>query len=77
MKPFNAVKQLHMMVCKMLKVLDKYWGWIVFLLGLYLILDGAGSMIVYKDQPFIFDQLIRLIRMFAGLIIAYAMWYKL
>lgn len=36
--------------------------------GIYMILDGFGSILVYLYQPFWFDHFVRICRMVAGLI---------
>ena len=38
------------------------------ILGLYMILDGLGSILVYPFQPFWFDHFFRVCRMVAGAI---------
>ena len=46
-------------------------------LGIYCILDGFGSILVYHDQPFWFDHFVRVCRMLAGMIgvvVGFAVW---
>ena len=38
------------------------------ILGLYMILDGLGSILVYEDQPWWPDHFVRVCRMVAGAI---------
>lgn len=39
------------------------------LIGLYVMIDGIGSIIIYSQQPLFFDQLMRLVRIGVGTLI--------
>lgn len=43
----------------------------LFFAGLYLIVDGLGSILIYHTQPLFPDHFMRIIRSALGLIIAY------
>jgi hypothetical protein len=49
---------------------EKYMCIFVILVGVYIALDGFGSILVYPEQPFFPDQVIRLIRVVLGVAIA-------
>ena len=37
-----------------------------FIIGIYLIIDGLGSIVVYQKQPWFPDHTLRIIRMLVG-----------
>jgi hypothetical protein len=37
-----------------------------YILGIYVIIDGLGSIVVYQRQPWFPDHMIRIIRMIVG-----------
>jgi hypothetical protein len=37
-----------------------------YIIGLYLILDGIGSIVIYQKQPWFPDHTLRIIRMLVG-----------
>jgi hypothetical protein len=45
----------------------KYLTLILLALGIYIIVDGLGSIIVYIQQPIIFDHVMRIIRILVGI----------
>jgi len=47
----------------------KIYEWILFILGIYIMLDGIISIVVYVEQPFLFDNLFRVIRVTVGMLI--------
>jgi hypothetical protein len=48
---------------------------VAIIFGIYMILDGFGSILVYWTQPLIPDHFVRICRMIAGLIeIILAIW---
>jgi hypothetical protein len=42
-----------------------------YILGIYIIIDGLGSIIVYHNQPWFPDHMMRIIRMIVGAIVIY------
>lgn len=50
---------------------SKKWLLLLSIFGVLLIIDGIGSIIVYSEQPLIFDHLVRLVRVSIGIIIIY------
>jgi hypothetical protein len=42
-----------------------------YVLGVYIIIDGFGSILVYKKQPFFFDHFVRVFRMIVGGLVIY------
>ncbi|RLF30718.1 MAG: hypothetical protein DRJ99_01735 [Thermoplasmata archaeon] len=58
----------------------KYYLAALIAIGIYVIIDGIGSIIVYKTQPIIFDHFMRIIRIIVGIlisIISIKLWKKL
>ena len=51
--------------------MNKKISGLLFLLGIWLVIDGIGSILVYPEQPLIFDHLLRLGRTTVGIIIMY------
>jgi len=49
----------------------KKWYLLLLIFGILLVIDGIGSILVYSEQPIIFDHLIRLFRVIIGFIIIY------
>lgn len=49
----------------------KYYRLTLDILGIYVICDGLGSIVVYQSQPWIPDHMIRIIRMIVGANIIY------
>ena len=49
----------------------KKWLLLLSIFGILLVIDGIGSILVYSEQPLIFDHLIRLFRVTIGIIIIY------
>ena len=43
----------------------------LFFIGLYLVVDGLGSIFIYRTQPFFPDHVMRIIRSAFGVVIAY------
>jgi hypothetical protein len=44
----------------------KYYRLAFYILGMYVICDGIGSIIVYQSQPWFWDHMMRVIRMIVG-----------
>jgi len=44
----------------------KYYRLAFYILGIYVICDGIGSIIVYQSQPWFWDHMMRVIRMIVG-----------
>ena len=44
---------------------------VFYILGIYIICDGIGSIIVYQSQPWFFDHTMRIIRMIVGVGVIY------
>ncbi|EMR73396.1 hypothetical protein MBGDN05_00458 [Thermoplasmatales archaeon SCGC AB-539-N05] len=42
---------------------------IIIALGIYIIIDGAGSILIYQSQPLFFDHFMRMIRILIGITI--------
>ena len=42
---------------------------IFIVLGIYIIIDGVGSMLIYQFQPLFFDHFMRMIRILIGVTI--------
>ena len=47
----------------------KYYLAALIAVGMYVIIDGIGSIIVYINQPIIFDHFMRIIRIIVGILI--------
>jgi len=53
------------------KKLSKKWLLLLLIFGILLVIDGIGSILVYSQQPFLFDHLVRLFRVAIGIIVIY------
>jgi hypothetical protein len=49
----------------------KYYRLAFYILGIYIICDGLGSIVVYQSQQWFPDHMIRIIRMIIGVGIIY------